>query len=488
MKRLGWWLLYILWGGLVAVLITGILDSPRGGLRVPEELLKRVHLEPESSWMGIYLNGNKMGYVHSELEPISSGGYEIREYSRLSGSMMGASQAMLLRMTVLTDSALAMVSFEGSLNSDPYMTIFSGRVDKRVLSIKITAGGKTSERFIPAPEPLYLSQAIKPLLQAGRLGAGDSLKLAGFDPISAEMQELVVIGAEEGKHRLWGQDVTARKLTTRMAGFESTLYVDADGNTLTEFGPMGMVIRREAMEQALDLGDERGQADFLSLYAIKPKGSIEAPRRVKRVRLKLSGVDGLPYLLSDRQRLIETSSDTCVVEITAEPLRSKAYEQKGPDGYTRDAPFIESRDPQIIEAARLAVRGAVSRLDTLDRLNQWVFHAVKKQPSAGIPSALAVLRTREGDCNEHSVLFTALARSLGIPARIMLGVVYQAGSFYYHAWTAAWVDDCWFEFDPTFGQNRADAARVALAAGDMTNAIELVGIIGKLDIEIVEAE
>jgi len=471
---------------MVAVLALGLLDSPKGGLLAPEELLKRVQLESESSWMGIYLSGQKVGYVHSELEPLASSGYEIREFSRLTGSMMGASQVMLLRMTVVTDSTLAMVSFKGSLNADPYTTAFSGQVDNRVLSVQVTAGGKTTERFIPAPEPLYLSQAIKPLLQAGRLGTGDSLKLAGFDPISAKMQDLVVIGAQERQHWLMGKEVTARKLTTRMAGFESTLYVDEEGNTLAEFGPMGMVIRREEMERALDLGDDLGQVDFLAIYAIKPEGSVEAPRKVCRARYRLTGVDLDDVAkASYRQRLIHPEQGIIEVSTVSETRDTPDEEL---EGYTRDAPFIESRERRIRQAAKGAMMDGTSRLDSLERLADWVFEVIKKRPSAGIPSALAVLETREGDCNEHSVLFTALARSLGIPSRIMMGVVYQAGYFYYHAWPAGWADGCWVEFDPTFGQRSADAARIALVAGDMTNAVELAGIIGKIEIEILEAE
>ena len=33
-----------------------------------------------------------------------------------------------------------------------------------------------------------------------------------------------------------------------------------------------------------------------------------------------------------------------------------------------------------------------------------------------MPSALETLKHRQGDCNEHAVLLTALARASGIPA------------------------------------------------------------------------
>jgi len=152
----------------------------------------------------------------------------------------------------------------------------------------------------------------------------------------------------------------------------------------------------------------------------------------------------------------------------------------------RDAPFIESRESAVKIAAAEAMSGGSSRADSLDKLSDWVFRSVAKKPSAGIPSALAVLKTRSGDCNEHSVLFTALARSMAIPTRIQLGAVYQAGRFFYHAWPACLIDGIWVEFEPTFGDHRADAARISLANGDLSAAGQLAGAIGNIQIEIIE--
>jgi transglutaminase-like putative cysteine protease len=51
-----------------------------------------------------------------------------------------------------------------------------------------------------------------------------------------------------------------------------------------------------------------------------------------------------------------------------------------------------------------------------------------------LPSAREVLRTRVGDCNEHTVLYVAMARALGMPAPIAVGLVFVYGAFYDHAW------------------------------------------------------
>lgn len=486
-KPLFWWVTNAIWLTLVVVMFSGMLNKQGGGLRAPEELLAGVHLSEDSNWMGIYLSGQKIGYVHTEIEPLPDGDYEISEYSRMQGAMMGQMQHLRMSMTVITDSTLALVSFKGRLEAEPYTTEFVGNITENVLAIEITAGGRRNDKFIPASEPIYLSQAIKPLLQAGRLEASDSLRLAGFDPMSLEMQELMVIGADLTHHSLWNEEVLARKLTTRLSGFESTVYVDSDGNVLAEFGPLGIMMRKEEMEVALSLGNQENAVDFLAIYSIKPTGMLRAPRKATSTSFRLSGIDLESIAAcSDRQSIAEFNSEIIRIIQTATSNHHLSREEFAE--YTQDAPYIESRDKSITEAAAKAVSGALTLSDSLDQLTSWVFRAVNKKPAAGLPSAIAVLNQLEGDCNEHSVLFTALARSIGIPTRIQLGVVYQAGRFFYHAWPASWIDGHWREIDPTFGQFKADAARISLASGDLSDSVNLIGSMGKIEIQIMAEE
>ena len=477
----------LIWIVMIAALFFVSVRSQQGGLQNLDEILQNVDLLSESSWMGVYINGEKVGYVHTELTRSEEGGYLVREFSRLAGAMMGVGQDMKMRMDVVTDDRLALISFDGYLEADPYTTAFAGYVADEILSIQVTAGGQTTEKSIPAPGPIYLTQAIKPLLQRGRLNQGDSITLAGFDPLSLKMQDLVVIGGDlksYGPRMFDGRLV--RGLTTRMAGFESKVYMDENGDILREVGPLGMVMKREEMNEALNLEGGSGSVDFLSIYAIKPVGTIERPRETVSARYRLKGIDiDQVIAASGRQRLVE--SDSSIIEVTTEPNPEIIIDGEL-ELYVSDAPFIESQNRLIQETARRVVVGKSNLLDSLDALSDWVFRNVEKRPSAGIPSALAVLNTRQGDCNEHSVLLTALARSLGVPTRIQLGVVYQDGRFYYHAWTASLVDGKWMEFDPTFGQPRADAARIALAAGDMRDAQKLAGVVGRIEIEIIDTE
>jgi transglutaminase-like putative cysteine protease len=119
-----------------------------------------------------------------------------------------------------------------------------------------------------------------------------------------------------------------------------------------------------------------------------------------------------------------------------------------------------------------------------ERINTWVHDSVTNRITFGVPSALQVLESRVGDCNEHTQLFVALARAVGLPARIAAGLAYVDGKFYYHAWPEVLLAD-WVAVDPTFGQFPADAAHLRFVVGGLTHQVELLRLMGNLKIDVL---
>jgi transglutaminase-like putative cysteine protease len=96
-----------------------------------------------------------------------------------------------------------------------------------------------------------------------------------------------------------------------------------------------------------------------------------------------------------------------------------------------------------------------------------------------------VLDSKEGDCNEHTTLYTALARASGIPTRMAVGMVYQEDRFYYHAWPEIYISK-WIPIDPTLGQFPADATHIRLLTGGLDSQLRLAPVMGNLKIEGLE--
>ena len=151
-------------------------------------------------------------------------------------------------------------------------------------------------------------------------------------------------------------------------------------------------------------------------------------------------------------------------------------------------PLIQSDDPLIRDRARVVTSGLFRRRDpkvVSEKLTSHVFGFLDKKITFSVPSALQVLKAGEGDCNEHTVLYVALARSLGLPTRTAVGLAYVDGAFYYHAWPEVWLDG-WVAVDPTFGQTPADAGHIRFVVGGLAQQVEIARLIGRLDIQVIE--
>jgi len=83
------------------------------------------------------------------------------------------------------------------------------------------------------------------------------------------------------------------------------------------------------------------------------------------------------------------------------------------------------------------------------------------------------------------VLAVALLRAAGIPAQPEAGLVYLRGRFYYHAWCVLHLGR-WITADAVFNQFPADVTHIRLIRGESDEQINLMGIIGKIKLEVLE--
>jgi transglutaminase-like putative cysteine protease len=83
------------------------------------------------------------------------------------------------------------------------------------------------------------------------------------------------------------------------------------------------------------------------------------------------------------------------------------------------------------------------------------------------------------------VLTVALLRAAGIPAQMEAGLVYLHGRFYYHAWCVLYLGE-WITADAVFNQFPADVTHIRLVRGDSDQQVNIIGVIGKIKLEVLE--
>ncbi len=458
-------------------------------------------------WKGVYYRGEKIGFTVSQTIRTEEG-FELQEDGRLQMMLLGADTAAVLRTRARVDPSFTLQSFEFSLDPGTGAVAVRGAValparpgGPHRLTIWVTSAGTTRAEQRDLPEAPVLSQNLSRVLASGGLVAGKRHALTIFDPATLRNVGVTLeVGRREIVRVADSGVVPAFRVEMEYQGLRTTSWITDTGDVVKEESPLGLVSVREAPERARGLAvPTRVQSDLLRAAAVVPtmapdltRRRIDEPRDVKRLRLQLSGapvpgadldgvgqsVDGGTIELRDRQTLLAGPAD--------------------PDAARYLAPetLIESDDPAIIAEAMQAVAGVEGARARAERLTRYVNALLDKKPTVSLPSAREVLRTKVGDCNEHTALYVAMARALGIPARIAVGLAYVRGvqgAFYYHAWPEVYIDEgngrgLWLPVDPTFNQFPADTTHLRLARGGLDQQAAIVPLIGRLRMTIVDID
>jgi transglutaminase-like putative cysteine protease len=460
-----------------------------------------------AQWRGVYYRGEKIGFTVSQTVP-SGEGFELQEDGRLQMGLLGATAAARLRTTARVDAAFALQSFEFSLDAGTGPVEVRGTLDGRQLRLAVTTGGQTRTEVRDLAEPPVLGVNLARRLASAGLRPGAQYEWSMFDPATlANAPMRITVGQREnvsvdepgvvraGRRTLRGlarRAIPAFRVDIAFAGLQTTSWVTDTGEVIREESPMGMIAIRESPERARATAvASSGRTDLLEQAAVKPemKGRIDEPRNVTRLRLRVEGADlsaaGVAGLnQSVAGDVIELRDPRDLRPAAADP---DAARELGP------APFLESDDPEVVAEARRAVAGVTGARERAERLTRHVNALLEKKPTVSLPSAREVLRTKVGDCNEHTVLYVALARAVGIPARIAVGLTFVRGAFYYHAWPEVYLDEgkgrgLWLPVDPTLNQFPADATHLRLARGGLDRQAAILPLIGRLKIAVLEMD
>lgn len=441
-----------------------------------------------AQWKGVYYRGEKIGFAVGQTTATDDG-YELREEGRLQMNLLGATTAAHLTTVARVDREFALRSFSFALDPGTGPTEISGVVDggKLDLSIRTSRGARTESHELGAPPTLQLNLSRQ--LAAQGLHEGQRILTQVFDPATMKNGPLEQTVEKREIVQAAGRPVPAFKVVSRFGGITSTSWITDVGEVVREESPMGLVVVKETPEQAQTLAvPGRVQTDMLEAAAIVPKPlrRLDDPRAVRRLRMRVTGIEGFdPAELNGAGQTLEGD------EIEVRDARSLEPGPLDPDRtrFVAPEPFLESDDPEIRAEAERAVAGVTGARARAERLVRHVNALVEKKPTVSLPSALEVLRTRVGDCNEHTALYVALARALGIPARVAVGLVHLHGAFYYHAWAEVYLEEkgrgLWLPVDPTLNEFPADATHIRLSRGGLEKQAAILGLIGRATLTFV---
>ena len=505
-------LVLLAWGGgvaLVAIRAANRSDADR----LAEAALR---LAPSTTYFTVEQDGRPIGYASTTIDTTRSTVVVTDQFTAdlpVGGQSIAASATAAITLS----RGLALRQFDVRVETPVAPMHVAGRMDgdSAIVFAMEAPGQPTDSQRVRVRGPVVLPAlipAVAVLVRPPKVGG--AVTLASFDPmtmaaatlrLTIEAESLFTVVDSAGFDSTTARFVPARTDTIRAWRFASadgpgfTGWVDAAGRVVEATQPGGITLRRTAFELAftnwrrdrvVTVTPPAGAADDLRRATAVSAGVVPASAAFEALRVRIGGIDVAGFALDGgRQRFTAPFLD-----IRREPraaLRAEWSLAAPPPGFRtthaetlRDEPLLQVTDPAIVA---LAVRIAGEARDpavVAERLTRWVFDSLEKTVAVTVPSATQVLRTRRGDCNEHAQLFTALARAVGLPTRIATGLTYVDGQFYYHAWPEVWLRD-WVAVDPTFGQFPADAAHLRFVVGGLARQVDLLRLMGSLQLEVV---
>ncbi|HEX6559539.1 MAG TPA: transglutaminase-like domain-containing protein [Longimicrobiales bacterium] len=470
-------------------------------------------LAPGSYYYVVRMQGHAMGVARSQFDTVASG-FVFQDNMVLDVPALDTVHRASAQTRVDFGKSLQMQQFKFNLTSEIGRFDVTGtmRADSQ-LDIRINAGGKEQRMLYPAGGTLMLDAAVPLRLAAGKeLTVGRSFTARVFDPSTmSDRQSVLRVTARDTMivpdSAAWdaaGKRFVATSYDTipvwrieqQLGSIKVGNWVDEDGHLVKAESPLGFTVDRTAYELAdqewkASSSDPRRAAGYgavIEQTAIASNVDLGDVASTAQLRVRLKGVDLAGFDLSGgRQQL---RGDTLVINREAAAQLRANYSLPYGRGDTLvtgelvATPLIQSNDPGIRRTARRATSYTRDPAEAARLLNGWVHSMLRKEITLSVPSALQVLAARQGDCNEHTVLYVALARSIGLPARTAVGLVHVRGRFYYHAWPEVYLNGGWVAVDPTLGQYPADASHLRFLVGGLARQVELIRLIGRLQLEV----
>ena len=444
-------------------------------------------------WMGTYFQGKKLGFTRVQtrwslqgIEVDSTVFFQIRSKS--------IDQSTTINQKTRLGPDFKLRSFSLLQEITGHRQQVEGRVEGNRLIYRIKSRGFDKEKsieFLPGtlPSSTFLLNLLADGLKVGQKGTL-SLFLEPFQMLVDLEYEVL----RKDNLEYEGKSVETFAIKQKIEGIETTLWVAGDGSVIKETTNQGFASFKESAEVAQKLDEPLTVSSMITMSLVKPDQPIDRSERVREIIFYLQPLRSPDLVPQDqRQKILKAEQlpnglYRATLQVKTEPKRIASLsrwpgESTQDPKYLEDSAQVQARHPMIRALARDLTGDKRNVWQVAKDINRWVHQNLAKELVDTV-TALDALHERRGECQSHTYLFTALARAVGIPTRIVNGLVYsqEYSGFLYHAWPEVYVGE-WRALDPTFGQDVVDATHIKLTEGTEEGSFRLMEFVGKLKID-----
>jgi hypothetical protein len=451
----------------------------------------------DDDWYVISIAGSPVGSLHTVLKRENGEQVETQEM-RVVLNRLGSRVEMASTVASREDSAGRLVSVSMELDASDQSTTMNALVEPGWVRIEQTAGEASFQRALQYRGQLLGPAGIRERIRESLKQVGDKAQYKTFPAdlgVVLEL-ELELMAVEDGLHRV----------EVRPSGASAGLsqWMDAHGKLVrsvlpSPFGEMETVLSDAATAKLATAGNELPEESYAATLA-RTQIRLPEPRRSSRVLLEIrhrNPVLGWPDLTASRQTVLEQTEDRLLLEVrrtgSVDPAQFPVEPSEATRQYLEANAYIQSDDPRIRKLAQTIVGDTTEIFCAMQVLERWTAENMTFDFGVVLAPSSEVVENRKGTCTEYAVLLTTLARSLGIPARFVMGYVYVGGIYGGHAWCEVLIGDQWVGFDGAVpADGPVDAARIAFQWASLADGVGALFLgpgmqmYGQIDLAVLE--
>lgn len=422
-------------------------------------------------WFGLYRQAKKVGYEHITVGNETFEGKKVIARHRIRRENLSEEDhhwCYTEDVYVNAQFRPIFAVFTGN-NSDTDVWRVEARFNPQAIQSKKTHNGKTINKFIKIPKGTDLSVYWKYRLGRMSIPVGKQELMPYFDYELLSINNVRVDGILQEDLDFDGGLKDMMVVREYYKCPEVAWRLEDGRIAKIDITDSGYKFRPEAKDTAL--------SDGVSSPVVK--GNCPKPIAGNLSDLTVRLVDIFTYgvVRDDSRQKMTRYPDKGAIEfhVTAKGFDASKgikFPVTSPDyvDYLKEEPGIEVNDESIKQQAKAIVGEETNAYEAACKIQKWLYDNINTNDEFVNESAVDVLRTHSGVCRHNAFLFTALARSVGIPTRVATGLLYSDEGFYAHAWVECFVGE-WVPFDSTCKDIIVNADHIKLRENDLNYKI-----------------
>lgn len=453
--------------------------------------------EVDRTWRAVLFDGRKVGHALTEREVMGGGEVRTAEIMSLEIQRDGVSVSMSSLEETTESDAGEPLSFRAEIKTAGQTLSYRGtRQTDGTFKVAIDGAGSARVQTLKLPPFAKFFEAQRAALSTALKDGTSLLAIDAFVPSQLETVPLETSFKGRRRVELMQSEEQLMEIEQVVRFASGPMQVNAfvtddfDAQRI-RMDLLGMKIELLACDEACATAPNQ-PLDFLDRLV------LDAPRALSktdlaqplRYTLRIDGTDLQPAQTNHQS--VASEGDDGRIEIVVDPAARGSGEID--PIYTLPSAWVQSDSVILQDLAKRAAGKATEPAEKMANAEAFVREYIfGKTLSVGYASALEVATSRQGDCTEHALLLTGIARALGIPARVATGLAYvpsfgdREDVFVPHAWTEAFIDGRWVGFDAALSGFDSGHLALAVGDGDPVRYFAGVALLGSLKIEALQA-